>query len=173
MIDTGAAVNIIKQHCVHAQTFIDKQDTILLSGITREQVKTLGSILINVHGHPVTLYVVPDTFSIPQEGILGTEFLQYSDDINLKEKFVNWHGIEIPFADREVIIVPARSRSTFCIKVVNSDLKVGYVPRLRACEGVYMGDAVVTNRNGKAYLGVINSTDTDQALLVPDRKSVV
>lgn len=167
MIDTGAAVNIIKQRCINARTPINTRDTISLSGITREQVETLGSIVINAHAHPVTLYVVPDNFAIPQEGILGTEFLQYSDGINLKEKFVNWHGIEIPFTDREVIVAPARSRSTFCVKVANPDVKIGYVPRLRAREGVYIGDAVVTNRNGKAYLGVTNTTDTDHALLVP------
>jgi hypothetical protein len=41
------------------------------------------------------------------------------------------------------------------------------VPRRKACDGIYLGDTVVTNRNGRAYLYTINSTDEDKALIVP------
>jgi len=48
-----------------------------------------------------------------------------------------------------------------------SRAKIGYVPRLRVGEGVFLGDAIVTNRDGKAYVHVINSNNEDRELIVP------
>jgi len=64
-------------------------------------------------------------------------------------------------------VIPARSRATFYIKVPNLDITVGYVPRLSVGKDIYLGEAVVENRNGKAYLHAINSGDTDRELIVP------
>lgn len=35
---------------------------------------------------------------------------------------------------------------------------------------VHLGDAIVTNRNGKAYIQVINTSDTDRELIIPSIK---
>lgn len=35
------------------------------------------------------------------------------------------------------------------------------------CDGVYLGDAVVTNRDGKVYIRVINTSELDRELIVP------
>jgi len=167
MVDTGAAPNVIKKRSLHPETVIKRGDTLFLSGITNGRVETLGSIEISVMGHPVTLHVVPDNFPIAQEGILGSDFLRDASTINLSERYIEWQGTKIPFSTRETIVIPARLQAAFYLRVNNPRVKIGYVPRLRVCEGVFLGEAIVTNREGKAYVRVINSNDKDKELTVP------
>ncbi|KYN09554.1 hypothetical protein ALC57_18342 [Trachymyrmex cornetzi] len=60
-----------------------------------------------------------------------------------------------------------RSRSTFYLRVKNNDITTGYVPSLSVCDGIYLGDALVTNRDGKAFLQIINTTDAEKEIAVP------
>lgn len=167
MIDTGATPNVVKKRSLHSQTPIAHDDPLYLSGITNGRVETLGSVEISLLGHPVNLHVVPDNFPIAQEGILGSEFLRDASNINFKERCLEWHGIQIPFAQRETIVVPARSQTTFFCRIENPNVTIGYLPRLRVCDDVYIGEAVVTNRDGKAYLRITNSSEEDKEIVVP------
>ncbi|KMQ89174.1 enzymatic polyprotein endonuclease reverse [Lasius niger] len=146
---------------------IRKDDTLYLSGITDGKIKTLGSIRIFYMGYPLDMHVVQDNFPIPQEGILGSDFLQDASKIDFKDQSVLWQGIRVPFSQRETVVIPARSRSTFYVRVGNPDVLTGYIPRLSVCKGVYLGEAMVTNRDGRAYLYAINASDTDRELIVP------
>ncbi|KYQ50249.1 hypothetical protein ALC60_10666, partial [Trachymyrmex zeteki] len=56
------------------------------------------------------------------------------------------------------------------LRILNKELKTGYVPRLRLDDDIYLGDAVITNRDGKAYLRVINTSEVDKELLIPHIK---
>jgi len=56
------------------------------------------------------------------------------------------------------------------IKVANPELKEGYVPRLNVIKGVYLGDALATVRDAKAYLQVVNTTDEEQRVYIPTIK---
>lgn len=166
MVDTGADLNVIKERSVHPDVPISHTESLLLSGITKGTVETLGSIQILLEGHPVTLHLVPNTFPIAQEGILGNDFLEDAKGLDFKRKYLDWHGIRIPLADQETILVPARSQTTFYVKVSN-DVNTGYVPLLRAGDDVRLGDALVTNRDGKAYLRAANTGNEDQSVVVP------
>lgn len=166
MIDTGAAPNLIKQRSVHPEVTM-KDENVYLSGITKERIKTLGTIKTTYMGYPLELQVVPNDFPITQEGILGNDFLDDVSVIDLENRAVYWQGKRIPFALKETVVISARSRTTFYIKVKNSDVQVGYVPRLRVSKGIYLGNAVVENREGIAYLQAINTNDTDYELVVP------
>jgi len=53
------------------------------------------------------------------------------------------------------------------VKVINKEIKIGYVPRLRLDDRVCLGDAVVTNHNGKAYLRGFNIGTEDLKIRVP------
>lgn len=167
MVDTGAAPNLIKKRNVHPETPISSQETLLLSGITKGKVKTLGSINIIFMGYPLTFHIVPDNFPIAQEGILGSDFLRNTSRIDFQEKRIIWHGEIIPFVLRETIVVPSRSSTTLCLRVTNSDISEGYIPRLSVGQGVYFGDAVVTNRDGKIYTRIINTNNSDFQVEIP------
>lgn len=166
MIDTGAAPNLIKRRSVRSEVIV-RDENVYLSGITKERIKTLGTIKISYMGYPIELQVVPDNFPITQEGILGSDFLEDVSVIDLENKAVRWQGVQIPFSQRDTVVIPARSRTTFFVKVKNPSVQVGYIPRLRACKGIYLGNAAVENRDGRAYLQAINTNDIDHELVVP------
>lgn len=170
MVDTGAAPNLIKKRALHPETRIRTDDPLYLSGITSGRIKTLGSAEIELIGHLITVHIVPNNFPIAQEGILGSDFLHDAACIDFIKKCVEWQGIQIPFSARETIIVPARSYTTFYVNVANPEVSTGYLPRLRACENVYIGNALVSNRKGKAYIRAINTGDQDREIAIPTIK---
>ena len=49
----------------------------------------------------------------------------------------------------------------------NTEKSKGYVPRLHIQDGVYIGDAVVKNHKGKAYLKFANTNEIPMTLSVP------
>jgi len=91
--------------------------------------------------------VVSDDFDIPQGGILGTDFLNPSRPADIRydvQEFVIWHDIK------------------------NPEVKTGLVPRLDLGEGLYAGDAIVANRNGRAYIKLANTNDADRTIADPE-----
>lgn len=167
MVDTGAALNLVKKRNVRPETLIDTQETLFLSGITKEKIKTLGSIDIKFMGYPITFHVVPNNFPIAQEGILGFDFLRDVTKIDYQEKCIHWQGIPIPFALQDTIVVPRRSSATLCLRVINTEISEGYIPRLSVGKGIYLGDSIVTNRDGKVCTRIINTNDFDFQFSTP------
>lgn len=148
--------------------WIDKDRTLILRGITSHPVKTLGGVTLSIAGHPVRFQVVSNDFPFPQNGILGSEFLrQNSVSIDYRDKYVKWGNIYIRFDEEERIQIKPRSVTPFYVRIGNPEARVGHVPTLQICEGVYAGNAVVTNDKGRAYLRVFNTTEIDFDLIVP------
>jgi hypothetical protein len=85
MIDTSAAPNIIKLRNIHPNIHLNTDDILTLSDITPEKLRTIGSIEVILYGHPINLNIVNNNFPIPQEGILGSEFLQYASKIDFEK----------------------------------------------------------------------------------------
>lgn len=166
MIDTGAAPNLIKRSLLNPDSKIDANAFILLSGITDNKIKTLGTTDIEYLGHKIKLHVVENKFPISQGGILGSDFLRNATKIDYSKQCVVWQGTAIPFIDQEIVTIPARTRTTFPLRVRN-DITEGYVPRINIDTDVYLGDAVVTNRMGKAYIGIINASEKDCEVILP------
>lgn len=63
--------------------------------------------------------------------------------------------------------IPARTNTQIYIQVANPELKEGYIPKLNLAKGVYLGNALLTVRNGKAHLRVINTNEDDYDVFVP------
>jgi hypothetical protein len=111
--------------------------------------------------------VVPDHFRILQEGILGTDFLKERRPVDIRcdeQGFVQWRDIRIPCTIQYSVIIPARLAKVFYLKIKNPEIKTGLVPRLDLGEGLYVGNAIVTNRGGKAYIKIANTLDTDRCI---------
>lgn len=56
------------------------------------------------------------------------------------------------------------------VKIANPELKERYVPRLNVTEGIYLGDALVTVKDDKAYLQVINTNKEEEEVYIPTIK---
>ena len=64
-------------------------------------------------------------------------------------------------------MIPARTISDFYVRIKNSEQKQGFIPRLHLCNGVYLGNAIVSNNNNKAYMKIFNTNTQPQKLTIP------
>ncbi|KYN08828.1 hypothetical protein ALC57_19064 [Trachymyrmex cornetzi] len=62
---------------------------------------------------------------------------------------------------------PSKAESLFYIRVENPKIKIRYIPRIKITQGVYLGDTIVENVSGKAYLNVISTLDEEVEVQVP------
>lgn len=140
----------------------------VLQGISSKSSKTLESININLFGQMVEFHLILDNLTLPHDGILGTDFLmQMNDNIYYKKKYIHCHDISIPFDGRELIYLKSRTVTPSFIIISNPEVQSGYVTSLTTINGVYYGNAIVTNTNCKAYLPIFNTTESNFDLEVP------
>ena len=167
MIDTGSQVNLLKIQIVKLPQEIDKKNRLILKGISPVPVTTLGTVKITLFGDNVTFNVVENDFPIKPQGILGTEFfMKQNASIHYSKKQLEFNGNSIPFVNRTQIVLPARSKTVSFINILNSNIKEGYLPRLDLGTGIHAGNALV-RQDGKAYLQIINSNETDITITRP------
>jgi len=168
MLDTGSGPNIIKENFISKGETIDYTKILKLNGISEYPVYTLGEITLPLFGVQVNFHIVSNDFPISQAGILGNDFFkQTSSKIDYAKGYLIVSGINVPFLSPEVIIVPPRSESLFYVRVENPEIKVGYIPRLKIAYGIHLGDTLVENVSGKAYLKVISTLDKEIEVQVP------
>jgi hypothetical protein len=168
LVDTGSEPNLIKINVISPHVRVNKSKILKLCGITADHVLTLGIININVEGQLIQFHLVPNDFPISCSGILGTEFFEQTNaKINYAKNCLEWENNYLQFIDQETVIIPARSKSSFYVRIANPEIKQGYIPRLNAMPGVYLGQALVTNTNGKAHMYCINTTEEEIEILVP------
>lgn len=72
----------------------------------------------------------------------------------------------MPFVHAKEITIPGRTCEVFPIKI-NNNLETGYVPRLEFGKGIYAGEALVTNKQGKGYIRIFKTQETDAVLETP------
>ncbi|XP_057329925.1 uncharacterized protein LOC130670528 [Microplitis mediator] len=168
MIDTGCELNLIKYGKINPNTWIDRSEILKLTGITAEFVFTLGKMETEFFGIPITFHLVPNEFPIRRNGILGSKFLKDNHiDVLYSQGCLKVQGNRINFEREETIVVPARTKSGFYVRVANPEIETGYVGRLRIQKGIYLGEAVVTNRCGRAYMYIVNSTPNEVEIAIP------
>ena len=68
---------------------------------------------------------------------------------------------------QETILVPARTISDFYVSIKNSEQKQGFIPQLHSCNGVYLGNTIVSNNNSKAYMKIFNTNTQPQKITIP------
>lgn len=168
MIDSGSGVNLIKQSSLNSEVPWEDRRTYTLQGISSLSLETFGSVLVSLVGKPTTFHVVPDSAGFVQNGILGNRFLQdHEANVNYKDKCLHYDNIKIPFTEIANIRILGRSVSPFYVNVTNPEKQYGYIPLVMPTKGLYYGNAVVTNVNGRAYLPIINTNEINYKLEIP------
>jgi len=98
MLDTGAQPNIIKISTLNRTIPIDSKQILKLKGITKNMVKTLGTVHAYLFNTPIIFHVVRDDFPIMQQGILGSSFFtDHHAQIDYGTSCVTWKQHKIPF----------------------------------------------------------------------------
>ncbi|KOC60257.1 hypothetical protein WH47_09226 [Habropoda laboriosa] len=133
MVDTGAEPSLVKISALKPDTRINKNDILSIRGVTHERVTTLGSAYLTLYNTPLKVHVVPDSFPINVEGILGSTFLRGQATISYTKNSVIWNDIANPFFNKnqtEEICVEARSVT--CIPPARSSDRCRASPSLQA-----------------------------------------
>ncbi|KYM93654.1 hypothetical protein ALC62_15745 [Cyphomyrmex costatus] len=165
MLDTRSRPNIIKETFIPKNNPINCNNILKLNGINEYPVYTLGEITVPLFGKLVTFHAVPNDFPISQSGILGNDFFeQTSSKIDYAKGHLDASGMKVPFLSPETIIAYPRSESSFYVRI---EIKIGYIPRIKIAHGLYLGDTIVENIAGKAYLKVISTLDEEIEVQVP------
>jgi len=168
MLDSGADVNLIKRKCVKSPIQINKNNTVMLQGISPNSVTTLGTINIFIMGKNTEFHLIPDDAPFLQDGILGIEFLRMHNAVlDFKNKRLLYDDSSIPFSETEFIPLKPRSVTPFYVFITNPEVKTGYIPLNKSINGVYFGEAIVTNIGGKAYLPIFNTSERAYNMEIP------
>jgi len=168
MINSRSGINLIKQKFLQPNIKINNKEILPLKGIASEIVSTLGSVEISLVGHLIKFHLLSDSTHFPYDGILGNKFLRdKSVTIDYKNKCLRYDNTEIPFVKSEKIQVKRRSVIPFYINITNPEKRVGYIPRSFIADNIYLGDVIVTNTNGRAYLKLFNTSEKEYEIEVP------
>lgn len=175
MIDSGAQLNLIKERTIkeNFDVHIDTQIKYHITGVGKGAHNTYGQLTIDFEQTKVHFQIVDDNFPIPSDGVIGLPFLKqqqvkqlYGNDplqskiiIGNKEYILD----ESPSDDTQssttyTIQLPPRYRVPVEIPVINKNRKTGYLPRIPLGPGVFIGEALVTSKNGFASVYAINTT---------------
>ena len=130
-------------------------------------IKTRGFIEIKINDKKTKFHIVDKTFNIQSCGILGLQFLKENSAI----MFFNNENVilnikEINHIKNQLITLPARSRKIITLNT-NSNLKEGFLERIDAGNGIFLGNSLVGCENGKIKVFAINSTLRDVELTLP------
>ncbi|XP_036148743.1 uncharacterized protein LOC118647611 [Monomorium pharaonis] len=168
MIDSGSGVNLLKESSIDITIPWEDERSHLLHGISSLPVGTLGSVSIQLMGKPTLFHIVRDSVGFVQDGILGNQFLQdRTASINFKDRYLHYDNSAIPFSEITSTRITKRTISPFFVNVTNPEETSGYIPRTTLTKGLFFGDAIVTNVKGRAYLPIVNTTDTDYKVEIP------
>ena len=115
-----------------------------------------------------TLKLFQNEVPVEEDRVLGTEFFQDDNtNINYTSKCLEIENHCYPFKSTNTSTIPARKVTTFYVQIKNTEKSEGYILRLHIQDGVYVGDAVVKNHEGKAYLKFANTNEMPITLSVP------
>lgn len=137
MVDSGSAVNIMKINLL-VDIAVDIKDRLILQGITRSPVETIGSVIFEIVGKIVKFHVVSEDIAFLQGGILGSEFLRDNDaTLDYKAEVLKIKDVTIPFFVKRESIIPKRSTCPASFIIFNPEVKAGYIPLTQPVEGLY------------------------------------
>ncbi|KMQ92398.1 enzymatic polyprotein endonuclease reverse [Lasius niger] len=166
MVDSGSAINIIKLSFLN-NIPIDLNDILILRGITKNPIKTQGSVIFKLAGKITKFHVVLDDISIPSDGIIGSEFLRDNNAIlDYNKEVLIIKDIIIPFYKEKKVTIPARTVTPVCFNITNPEKAEGYIPFCEPVKGLYLGEALVANTQGKGHLQIYNVTERDYTIIL-------
>lgn len=175
LLDTQAEVSVIKISSLHKKIPIDSSDYIYIKGVTDHLIRSLGSINVELYFPTQTLcqhlYVVPDNFNMPSDGILGKNFLkQYCCDISYSTSTLTIHTPVGPILteiyegpDNDTIIIPPRCEVIRKFNIQSFTTQSAfYAPAQMLAKDVFSSHTIVDPKN--AFIRIINIGNETQVI---------
>ena len=193
LVDPGSDLNLIKTQALLPELTFNPKHSVLLAGITEHPVKTISTIEIPIFDSQVEFHVIKNDFPVTSDGIIGRPYLRqeqaqlsfrhntmvtkskpitpiYFIDEESKEAKRNLQSEIKPFS--RILKIQARTRQPVLVDVANPELTDDYLPRIDTPKGLFMGEAVVTVRDGVCHIYAINTTSEDVELEIPAQKII-
>lgn len=174
MIDSGAQLNLIKENVLKETTdvSVDTRIKYHITGVGKGIYNTYGQVIINFEQTEVPFQVIDNNFPIPTDGVIGLPFLKqqqvkqfYGNEplqskilIGTKEYILDENPENDTHSRAHTFQLSPRSKTLVDIPVINMKNIVGYLPRIPAGPGVYIGEALVTSDKGFVKVYAINTT---------------
>jgi transposase InsO family protein len=180
LVDSGAAVSIIKYSSLNNINKVNESEKLFLTGLQSEKsIETLGTIKIDMAYNNEkfchTFHVINYPINIKSDGIIGLDFLHrhnvsldFSQDIlisgnnNIKlTPYSNDLKIEKPGK-----MLKARSITFIMAKILNKDIVEGITPEMEIKENVFLSKCITAvNKEGEALVSILNASEKDLNLL--------
>lgn len=169
LIDTGSQITILKKSCVKGNAICYTDYKAYLKGISDSLIATYGICYgeFKIGGVSIThpVHLVKDNFPIPQDGILGKDFLiKYKANIDYNNSVLSFSYenkiIPLPFdtsKKKTIINIPARSEVIH--KVKTSHVYESLCLSAEICEGVYVGNSIIKPVHGYCFITFINTNE--------------
>lgn len=170
LVDSGAELNVVKQSRLVETLYGDPSVKFDLVRITPTPVTTRGQIFLTIADRLVPFQVVRDEeFSIKEDAILGSRF--FSDegvDISYKDKALKIGEFTIPFSQGEFTQIPARCKKLVYVRILNfRTVPVGLLERVETANHIYLGQSIITAKNGIGYTYAFNTSCNPVSIPTP------
>jgi len=82
---------------------------------------------------------------------MGNDFFkQTSSKIDYAKGYLDIPETTIPFFSSETITASLRTESLF-VRIENSEIKIGYISKIKIIHGIYLRNIIVENVSGKVF----------------------
>ena len=163
MLDTGAEPNLIKKSALKPETQINMNKRLTLQVITEGRIETLGSTHVSIAQTPVEFHIVPDSFPVTAEGLLGSSFCSSGITISYPEQQIKWGDVIIPFANNNITI-PARSVSCMSLR---ANPPIAFLSHRKLAPGIFVHNSLVRCEDGRTTIQCVNTSDEPRVFPVP------
>lgn len=172
-VDTGADISVIKKSALlNANGKVDKTQILAIKGVTSGKCQTLGKVNLTLSGLPCEMHIVPDSFPIPVQGLLGWDFIhKHGGRVNAATSTLKFDNTSFPFKEDEKFIIPPKSSRVIRVRVTN-DVQIGYAPAQHIADGLLFGEFVNYNHNGITYAECLNCSDEEIEISIPSTELI-
>ena len=178
LIDSQADITLIKSSAIDISYSLNTNNLIKIKGITSDSISSLGTTLFEFYVGSLLMrtqiHVVPDTFNIPTDGILGRDFLKHFrcsinyDKMTCEINPPDDKSVVIPILNNfnDHLIIPPRCevRRIFKLHVSNKNEEY-FIPEQELIPGVHIPRTLVkTSENNSVVIPVLNTTEDIQTI---------
>lgn len=173
LIDTGASISAIEYKYIDVYKIPFHKEKTLIRGIGGS-TEAIGYVCLNLRAKDNTFshkFFVFHSLPCRASGIIGDDFLnKYCAILNYDNHTLsllnsNNQRICLPtlrYTNEGFLFIPSRSES---IHFISTTLKGdGVVCSKEICEGVFMANSIVSSRDGKIPIKILNTTERDLTL---------
>lgn len=165
IVDTGAELTLIKENVIANKQY-STNNIIQLKGINEKIVFTLGTVSLNIkigeYTVPHDFHIIPESFPINHDGILGRDFLQANNsiiDYNQGTLTISGELFKLLPPKNSVIL---KARSETIVKIPCTKFKEGtsvYYETFQIKENVIMGSCLSIVNNKECVASILNSSE--------------